>query len=195
MTFHANLSAESFARAALCQFNEKTRYYLGGVQIEPCKSGPGALMIATDGNILVVIHDPEGFVTPDASAIIALPQSLMKMCKGDERLEINDDTATVGGLTVSGVTIKDATYPNWRVVMPKTVSTGAAQGVGFDAVLYARLAKAVTAPFSGKVQTVSIFGASPTDPHHMRGSDLNAIGVIMPHRGAPDFTAMPEFIA
>lgn len=195
MTFSANVSAEAFARAALCVSTDKTRYYLSGVQIEPCKSGPGALMIATDGSAMVVIHDPLGFVEPDTSAIIALPPSLMKMCKGAERLEINGDQATVAGLTAHGVTVKDGTYPEWRRVMPQTRAPGAAEGVGFDPVVYGRLAKSLVAPYASKISPVSLFGESANSPHWMLGSDLNAIGVIMPCRQDRTLDAIPAFIA
>jgi len=195
MTFHANLSAEAFARAATCVSDDKFRHYISGVQIEPCKSGPGALMIATDGSAMVVIHDPLGFVEPDTSAIIALPASLMKLCKGAERLEINGDQATVGGITAYGVVV-DATYPDWRRVMPQTGSKGAAEGVSFDPVVYARLAKALGySPTKSKINPVSLFGESANDPHWMLGSDLSAVGVIMPVRNGRTLEVIPAFIA
>ena len=45
--------------AGLFISSEQTRYYLGGVYIEPHKSG-GVTMTATDGHKLIHIHDPDG---------------------------------------------------------------------------------------------------------------------------------------
>lgn len=46
--------------AGLFVSSEQTRYYLGGVYIEPHKSGSGVTMTATDGHKLIHIHDPDG---------------------------------------------------------------------------------------------------------------------------------------
>ena len=48
-----------FHVASLFASTEQARYYLGGVYIEPHKTG-GVTMTATDGHMLIHIHDPDG---------------------------------------------------------------------------------------------------------------------------------------
>jgi hypothetical protein len=48
-----------FHVASLFTSTEQARYYLGGVYIEPHKSG-GVTMTATDGHKLIHLHDPDG---------------------------------------------------------------------------------------------------------------------------------------
>jgi hypothetical protein len=48
-----------FHVASLFTSTEQARYYLGGVYIEPHKSG-GVTMTATDGHMLIHLHDPDG---------------------------------------------------------------------------------------------------------------------------------------
>ncbi len=55
------VSADLFARAALCQSTEETCYYLKGVNIEPCAQG-GALLVATDGNKMIVLRDKDAAI-------------------------------------------------------------------------------------------------------------------------------------
>lgn len=53
------VSAELVLRATKFAATNDVRYYLNGVCIKPSKSG-GALVAATDGHCLLVLHDPNG---------------------------------------------------------------------------------------------------------------------------------------
>lgn len=195
-TFRANISGSAFARASKCVSSEETRYYLHGVHIEPCRDGPGALLVATDGSVLVVIHDPEGWVEPGTSGIVTLPPALLKACsgKGDPRLEIEGGEASVAGMSAKGVLI-DGTYPDWRRVIPdQSEGDTLATSATFDVRLYKRLADAI-APSSGKsAQCVALYG-SGRNPHVMIGNDPNAFGVIMPIYETIAWRSKPAFLA
>ena len=70
---------------------EETRYYLGGVYIEPaCKQGsrPGVVMVATDGHRMLVAYDRSG--KANESAVIKLSKPTLTQCKGSNILEIAD---------------------------------------------------------------------------------------------------------
>lgn len=56
----AIVNTDLLRRAFVFVCLEETRYYISGVRIEPHAAG-GALLVATDGHVLVAFRDPEGF--------------------------------------------------------------------------------------------------------------------------------------
>lgn len=56
---------------------EPTRYYLNGIHIEPHPQG-GALLVATNGHILGVVHDKDASV--DAAWTCAIPKMIAQAC-------------------------------------------------------------------------------------------------------------------
>ncbi len=70
---------DCFLGAALARSFEETRYYLGGVQIEPGPGGTGAILVATDGHILAAIFDPAGVVEGPPQIWAADPKLLIKL--------------------------------------------------------------------------------------------------------------------
>lgn len=54
-----SVSARAFAAAMLAVSTEETRYYLNGVLVEPNPAG-GVNVVATNGHILIAIHDEDG---------------------------------------------------------------------------------------------------------------------------------------
>lgn len=54
-----SLSARVFGAALLAVSTEETRFYLNGVYVSPCAAG-GVTAVATNGHLLVAIHDPSG---------------------------------------------------------------------------------------------------------------------------------------
>lgn len=58
------VSARAYAAAMLAQSTEETRYYLNGVLIQPCRAG-GVMVVATNGHILIAIHDKDGETNGD----------------------------------------------------------------------------------------------------------------------------------
>jgi len=68
--FRAIINADCFLRAMCCVGDDETRYYLKGIQIEPCEAG-GVLLVSTDGHRMIVIRDPDGLVD-GGTAIISV---------------------------------------------------------------------------------------------------------------------------
>lgn len=67
---------------------QDVRYYLNGVCIRPAKEG-GALIIATDGHIMVCLRDPEGVA--DQAHIIPLQLGDARHLKRDHKLCLGAD--------------------------------------------------------------------------------------------------------
>lgn len=76
--FKCAVRADLFARAMVAICKEDTRYYLGGVCVMEAPEG-GALMVATDGHILVAVRDPRGLVT--GSGLVTLDPGMTKALK------------------------------------------------------------------------------------------------------------------
>ena len=69
-----NLDADLFMRVRRAIGTEETRYYLIGVHVEPAPGG-GALMVATDGRVMLVARDTHGFVPAPAIVHLTMPES------------------------------------------------------------------------------------------------------------------------
>jgi hypothetical protein len=122
--------------------DEETRYYLRGVYIEPCKAG-GVTMTATDGQVLLSIHDAQGHA--DAPATVGhMDATILKACRvpakegwrelivGDDGLasikryvyarDWRDNNETEAGAIAAGNShdcrVK-GTFPDWRRVVPR----------------------------------------------------------------------------
>lgn len=105
------IKAELAKRIQPAQSTEQTRYYLNGFCVEPCLSGAGVNIVATDGHILACFRDADG-VVDDAKAyegrpIISLDGAALKACGAKSRIytagqmwlvvegDANKSTATV----------------------------------------------------------------------------------------------------
>ena len=69
-----NLDADLFMRVRRAIGTEETRYYLTGVHVEPAPGG-GALMVATDGRVMLVARDPHGVAPAPAIVQLTMPES------------------------------------------------------------------------------------------------------------------------
>lgn len=77
------IKADLARRIDPARSNEATRYYLNGFTVEPCESGTGVNIVATDGHLLACFRDAEGVVENPANAewpIIGLDKSALKAC-------------------------------------------------------------------------------------------------------------------
>lgn len=124
-----NVNANLFRIAALAQSHEETRYYLNGVFIEPHRNG--VTMTATDGRILVSIHDETG--TCEKPVIVQLPRHTLQSCKVTKkdleprRLAMSDlGNAFVRlcgkDVGVASQCIVDGAFPDWRSVVKSAVA-------------------------------------------------------------------------
>lgn len=197
MTIRFNVNATLFARVALAQSSEQTRFYLCGVSIEPAPHGlPGVTITATNGAHLVSAYDAQGTTT--GSVIVNAPAHILKACKpwkdktephliGDNGTIVVVDTGgteqIARGTTVTG------TFPEWRRVIPQSV--GAGTGAIFAPEILATLAKAL---IFGKSGGLVIRGATDKDPHLVWGDDARMIGVAMPFRDPKiDRATLPDW--
>ena len=69
-----NLDADLFMRVRRAIGTEEIRYYLTGVHVEPAPGG-GALMVATDGRVMLVARDPNGVAPASAIVQLTMPES------------------------------------------------------------------------------------------------------------------------
>jgi len=193
-----NVNATLFARVANAQSNELTRYYLGGVSIEPAPHGlPGVTLTATDGTLLVSAYDAQGSV--DAPVIVKASPHVLKGCKawrnGTEPNLIGED-GTIVVLDDKGVeqiargTTVDGSFPDWRRVTPQ--DTGTHTAAMFAPAILATLAKALLTGKDDKGGLI-LRGVDDTSPHLVWGDDERLIGVAMPLRAQEHREVLPQW--
>ena len=135
------VNANLFRIAYVATSTEASRYYLNGVLVEPHHE-KGAILTATNGHILVSIHDETGHC--DQPTIVQLTKEALKACplKHVHRLLVIEDEKNpkasaniwetdathweIAGLDggsrlqmVSHDCIVDGTFPDYRRVIPK----------------------------------------------------------------------------
>lgn len=76
--FECIISADLVRRALNGVSTEEARYYLNGVHVSPAPEG-GAVITATDGHILITLHDPKGVVS--GQGILALSKPMKAALK------------------------------------------------------------------------------------------------------------------
>lgn len=86
--FKCVVSADLMRRALLGVSTEETRYYLNGVHISAGPNG-GAVLTATDGHLLISLHDPDAVVSGECIVQLTKPmKAALKSPAGllDQRL-------------------------------------------------------------------------------------------------------------
>lgn len=175
-----NVSARLLRAVALAQSTEETRYYLCGVHVEPRPDG-GVILVATDGKVMTVAHDPTG--SCDGKAIYPIGKKMLSDLKAKraDRAVFADGTLMVVGedgaaLGMHAVVPLDGTFPDWRRGLPVGVSAPAS-GSAF-AVKYLDAVHR-TAKMLG-VLTCTIFdnGVSPATIKYAGCADI--FSVLMP---------------
>jgi hypothetical protein len=79
MMFRCIVNADLFRRAYECVSTEEMRYYLNGVLVETHPDG-GAILVATDGRILVAIRDKEALVE-GGCGIVHVNREVLAACR------------------------------------------------------------------------------------------------------------------
>lgn len=170
---------------------EKTRYYLGGINIEKHPKG-GIIMTATDGHRLGTIHDKTGSIEGAKSAIIAIAPALKNYIKGTGKTfyqvgnasyitlgEVEQPEA-MGDMVVCACNNApiDGTFPDWRRVVPKKSSLAATKSISFDHRYVDGFLRAL-----GKNACVTAHFIDDTAPTIFRAStEPDFLGVLMPMR-------------
>jgi hypothetical protein len=208
-TFTIDLRA--LKACAIAASADETRYYLKGVCVEHTPAGP--TFVATDGARLIAArHDwRDDTGAPEAFAPFIVPLSLVKRIKvGARDSELATVTlATVGNnalqisIAHNGVTYTeggiDATYPNWRAVVPRDDASG--ELAHYDFKLLATFAEATKA-LHGRGDFRPIVAHNGPNPAMVdllagSGAPIEAFGVIMPIRDkrAAPLTRAPAWTA
>lgn len=134
MKFIAKVNPKYFSAISIFAALKDVRYYLNGVHIER-HPDQGVLMVGTNGHVLSVIHDPEGWIEEGRESLIVgdITNPLISAClrksnksqlplKGlyvAEKFSIVsccDDPEPFGDQTDATIktSIVDGTFPNWR---------------------------------------------------------------------------------
>jgi len=98
------VDAKLFMAVRQAQSDEELRYYLNGVSVTPHES-KGVYLVATNGHILLVAHDPDGWIS--RPAIIRSRLTDVQLRK-ESLLTQDCMVEEIGG-----------TFPDWRRVLPK----------------------------------------------------------------------------
>ena len=204
MEIKLTVRAEIIAALKLFAANKDVRFYLNGINLEI--GATESRLVATNGHCLgcfrIESEQPE-VTTPLGNIII--PNDLLKPIKAKGMVEIligpletkkdatgeevpvskaRPVTLTYAGLSMSGKTL-DATFPDFRRVIPSKVSGQPAQ---FDPAYVGLLAK-VAAALYGKSKYVGI-GFNGNDAALLDFGDENFVGVLMPLR--PNVVTAPR---
>lgn len=143
MEFLARVNPKYFAAIHLCSANRDVRYYLNAVQIERHPE-QGVIIIATNGHIMGVVHDPDGWLRDDLGSLLVGKSSkrLLTACQakrgtdGEEPKSLwiaskfsvvsssgdpSEGPEPFGPLAhlTEKSELVDGKFPDWRTAMPK----------------------------------------------------------------------------
>lgn len=191
------INANLFARVAVAQSTEATRYYLGGVCIQPHPRGEGVTLTATDGHCLLTAHDPKAdpATIPAEGLIVNLGKDGLKAARKGKAVTIDPatgDASVDNAWRSASTTIVDGAFPDWRRILPQgdMVATGAA----FDVKLLSRLGDALC-DWRKSSHGLTMRGADDASPHIIACDtpDAAIFAVCMPIRVTPT-TAAPAWL-
>jgi hypothetical protein len=191
------INANLFARVAVAQSTEATRYYLNGVCIQPHPRGEGVTLTATDGHCLLTAHDPKAdpATLPAAGVIVNLGKDGLKAARKGQALTIDPATGEAridGAWRSAASTIVDGSFPDWRRILPQgeMIATGAA----FDVKILSRLGDALC-DWRKSSHGLTMRGADDASPHIIACDtpDAAIFAVCMPIRVTPA-TTVPTWL-
>jgi hypothetical protein len=174
------------AASAYCS-KDQHRPYLQSIRLESCNDG--ALVIATNGSTMIVLHDPDGSViTP---LLLPVSTDIVRAAKPSRKeskiLTVESDVVAGSQFTGAAIVrIQDTsfdvvcpnlTFPQWRGVIPNEVSS--AEPVNFDPALV----KTVSDTFS-KLGAESIhIRSNDTSAAVIESHQVDGFALLMPKRG------------
>lgn len=157
--FRCAVSAELFGRAMAAVATEETRYYLGGVFVQPCLQG-GALLTSTNGHWLINVRDPRGVC--EGSGIVSISK-VMKAALKANRTDVRGPFGHLGERVL--IVGTDGGFKDARAMVvlsgrPHTPKGSEAEVNPRDSVL-ARLAKPGRDVLAAQFSDVLIDGVYP----------------------------------
>ena len=183
------INANLFARVAVAQSTDPTRYYLQGVCIQPHPRGEGVTLTATDGHCLLTAHDPKAdpATLPAGGVIVNLGKDGLKAARKGQTVTIDPatgDASVDNAWRSASTTIVDGSFPDWRRILPQgdQVATGAA----FDVKILSRLGDALC-DWRKSSHGLTMRGADDASPHIIAcdSPDAAIFAVCMPIRVTP----------
>lgn len=188
------VNANLFARVAVAQSTDPGRYYLCGVCIQPHPRGEGAILVATDGHMLLAAYDPAA-KAPDAPVTVNLGKDGLKAAAKGETVTIDPATgqARVDAAWISpATTIVDGAFPDWRRLLPSEPLTHTA--ASFDPNLLQRLGKAMSeTPKSPGALRLRAVDASNAHVATI-ANNLPIFGIVMPMRTPEGGDTLPAWL-
>lgn len=177
---------------------------LHGVYVEP-RSGDGALLVASDGVCMVVLHDPAAAVS--APAVLHLDKDAMKRLRQGSLFSWTEEgqgLIDTGGhkkgtpgtsYNCNGSVLLDVTYPNWRKALPKPGMKLVTGDFLVDFEQLAAFRYLWSTPTKTNVRrAIRIAVTTPVEPILLRSSDDDRFGVIMPVTAEQHPAGLPAFI-
>lgn len=178
---------------------------LHGVYVEP-RPNDGALLVASDGACMVVLHDPAAAVS--APAVLHLDKDAMKRLRQGSLFSWTAsglgsiDTGGGGKKSLprssyncSGSVLLDVTYPNWRKALPKSGTTLVTGDFLVDFEQLAAFRYLWSTPTKTDVRrAIRIAVTTPIEPILLRSSDEDRFGVIMPVTAEQHPGGLPSFV-
>jgi len=173
---------------------QDVRWYLNGLLIET--TATDAILVASDGHTLaahrVSIDDVEDH-QPGLQVIV--PRSALESVKPRRSgraqtvaIEVGAEVITVAGETTATAVPVDATYPNWRRIVPASVTSEPGQ---VDPRFFARVAQLADAVLGkGRCPAMHANGHGPM----LVKFEESTVAVLMPRRDAPVFTGLPAWV-
>lgn len=200
------VSADRFRRALSCISSEETRFYLQGVFVTPAKDNGGILLVSTDGHRLIIIRDPDGtiegepvIVSPNAALVKALKAKKQKyfgekyfVLDGNEAAvtteryvqdskdAILDTDAEHAEAYQKGNIVIDGSFPDYSRVVPKIDPALPHLAQAYNGEYFGAFSDALNV--AGDIRFVIAFADGEHNPALVKGSDINALGVLMPVR-------------
>lgn len=217
------INARLFAAVAVGVSNEETRYSLAGVCVQPNPKGPGAVLIATDGHVLVAALDESASLedVPGAGVLVKCPPALLTAAKKDAKathltraIQVHGDQLravdarvnadgtlqTESALPVHiepGEPYIDGTFPNWRRVLPRgDLKPGTPSSFAPHVLKRCLCAFEIAAGTRAwqNVRPVKFLQADPGGPAILRAADSTLFAVAMPfHDKTNDSDALPNW--
>lgn len=194
------LSLHHLHAATFTASDEKTRYCLNGVCIDRDKDGK-VLLVSTDGHVMSVrLVDADcpdklrGKIVSRASIEAIWRLASARTRRGKDTLVVSSEDGgrlKLADGAVLGQCFIDATFPDWRRVVPPPPYAEGPRGQ-FNRKLLELLAK------SAEAQTIRLYGIDGPDAAHgahlVRSPKDDWLGVLMPHRDGAKANFLPDWM-
>jgi DNA polymerase-3 subunit beta len=193
--------ARTLKAALLCTSTDETRYYLKGVAVQ--LDGDKLFVAATDGHRLIAMQpeftigrdDTDAANRADFGSVI-IPADIVKNLKLSKA--VDDCTLTIdagkGEIEYCGQSIRfgfvEGSFPNWRAVVPQTITGELAQ---FNATYIGDLPK-IAKVFDIRDPRIEIEHNGGSPAFVALGLPMPYIMLLMPFRGTRDPVELPSWV-